>query len=200
MTLLKLVKDSIRPIIAYANHNRAKSELHYAVTHGTAGSNFGYWMCKINTHINKPSKLGDEVELRDNSYILIPLKNSKGFIKDKLGNNIYYINKDNNTVHKRDIVVFWEIPNINYVNVTYSLSGSVYEIGVAYNGKDRGDIVFKAPAPIIEVFGDCLLKWEATDVHGNTYSQQIEYRHGDAYWDIQPIKNLPLQGIKDASN
>ena len=185
MKLLRLTYLATEEVKAQAFKSNNKESMHYAVKHGTDGSNFGYWLGRISKKVSEPDNISDVFTLKGNNFILLPVKRDSEILRDKLGNIVYTIGIDFNTMHQKDIILYWEIVNKNYNTIEYSISGDVSEIGKGYNGKDRGDIVYKSPAPVLEIYGNCTLNWTAVDVLGDEYTQEIVYHDND--WDVKPI-------------
>jgi len=126
--------------------------------------------------------------LDDNKYTLTPYRSGGDICTDVLGNTNYSITLDYNTLHQRDLLVLWDIPNKNYIKVDYKVEGDSSKIGSGKNGRDRGDIVYVSPAPVIEIFGDAVLSWTGVTSDGTSHSQTSSYDYANGTWDIGRIK------------
>jgi len=188
MKIVRLTATGVEPVKAQAYYNNKKDTLYFNIKHGSVGENFGYWLGRISPKIKQPDDISDILVLDMNNYVFVPKRTETGVLKDKLGNTVYSIGIDFSSLHQRDIVIFWEIPNRNYSNVKFKTSGECEVIGTGYNGKDRGDIVYKSPAPIIEVVGNCELSWSGVDSDGNSIEQNILYDYTNGKWDIKPLQ------------
>lgn len=189
MKIVKLTTAEVKSAICQTYSKKkenGKVYRTYSIKHGTSGTDFGYWLLPVTSSIDIPTSDGDSKELNDNKYILVKRKQDNKSV-DRLGNNLYMLAMDYNTLHQKDLIVLWEIPNKNYTSVIYTINGDVEYLGKGYNGKVRGSIIYKSPAPVLEVFGDCTIGWEAVNKEGHTCTQQIAYDYARGQWDIQPI-------------
>ena len=192
MKIVKLSIAEVKPATAQAHvKDNGNGYIHkqYNMKHGTSGADFGYWLLPISEQIAKPEKSSDILELTDNKYILIP-GTQKGKDKDRLGNDAYKLTIDYTTLHQKDLIVLWDIPNKNYKDVVFTTDGDVDVIGTGYNGKSRGGVLYKSPAPVLEVFGDCNLCWSAVDKNGVKCEQKITYHYTSGDWDIGQITKM----------
>ena len=184
MRIFKLTKTGLTGAVAEAHYIKKNKQLVYVVKHGSSGNNLGYWMGRISTKVTVPNNINDVIKLDRNDYILTPVRLNDKVIKDRLGNTIYNISIDRSSIYSKDILLLWDIPNEDYVNVKYEITGKCSLIGEGTHGKDRGDIIYKSPAPILEIYGDCVLKWTAKDKDNNEYGQEISYINEGEKWEI----------------
>jgi len=201
MKIVRLGSASVSPVVAEAykvKNKNNKESFSYNVRHGTAGPKLGFWSVMLDFKLGKPENKESTLLLDQNNYVLRPFAPGGVNGTDVLGNKNYIISTDNNSIFKDDLLVLWDIHHKNYIKVEYEISGDISEIGKAYNGRDRGDIVYKSPAPILEVFGDCTLAWTGTNQNGDVFSQTFEYTYQDQKWNIgQIVKNQGVQNEKD---
>lgn len=201
MKIIRLTHLIALPATAIAIKNTRKDPavLYYNIKHGSKGRNFVMHTTSINAKLAVPNDEDDILELKGDNYVMRPSYKANKVCKDVVGNVIYNINVDTLENHRRDIICYWEIPNKNYIKVNYTISGEIVELGKGESGKDRGDITFKSPSPVLEITGDGKLSWCATDDKGDVYTQDIHVDiDAEFCFDIQPVKKL-TQGIPNAS-
>jgi len=189
MKIVKLTTAEVKSVTchAYSKYDDNGSIFRrYTIRHGTMGKGFGYWLLPVMGNISIPEANDSVIELNNDYYTLINRKIS-GASKDILGNDMYSLSRDFSTLHRKDLIVLWDIPNKNYTDVGYTINGDVELIGTGYNGKIRGEHTYKSPAPVLEVFGDCNMEWYATDKEGNKLTQKIAYDYASGQWDISTI-------------
>jgi len=190
MEIKKLTWTGIEPMKAQAFYNNKGDRLFFNVKHGTEGKLFGYWLGRVSPKIAKPKDISDTYVFDKNNYVLIPNRDkvTGNINKDKLGNNIYSIGIDYSTIHQNDIILFWEIPNKNYKDVNFEINGDANLIGMAYNGKDRGDDnLHISPAPVVEIYGNCTLTWKAININNDEIYQTAKYNYNNGVWEISPV-------------
>lgn len=197
MKIVKLTTAEVKNAVAQVfskKFNNNKVYMTFSIKHGTSGDEFGYWLLPIAHNIARPQNRYESKELDDNKYILIKRTQSNAngdeSITDKLGNFTYTLSTDESTLHQKDVIVLWDIPNKKYTDVSYSTSGDVDLLGTGFNGKVRNNVIYKSPAPVLEVFGDCKMNWRAIDHKGNEYHQAIAYDYSSGKWDISPITKI----------
>lgn len=195
MIIKRLTGKEILPAKAITVTGKDGSSHYFNLKHGSYGKSMSLWWCGFATRYFKPEGISDTLILDSNDYIIVPIKDGDKVKRNRDNNACYYISKDDMEYHKTDILLLWEIPNRNYIDVTYELTGSVSEIGCASTGKQRDDILCKSPAPILEITGDCKLSWVATDHNGDKFHQVIRYDSSINSWDIKPIEKI--KGVKD---
>jgi len=186
MKILKLDHIGIKNAKAVVFKNKKNNELYFNIKHGS--SKFWVWSASLDKKYYKPKNDNDVLELSENDYILIPIKGKKEVLKDKKNNTLYFISKDYMEIHKNDILLLWEIPNKNYTSVKYKVEGNASVIGTGMAGKERDNVKYTSPAPVVEILGNCKLTWEAVDVNGDKYKQEIEYKNNN--FNISDIKKV----------
>lgn len=189
MRILKLTVNGVSKVTAYAHMNNKTNKLNYNLKLGIPGENFGYWLGVVSSAVALPEKLSDELDLSaSDKYVMTAMKANGAPKKDKLGNTLYKITKDNSDVYKKDILVIWEIPNNNFVDVKYTIEGNAKELGIGYNGKDRGDYIYKSPVVILEVTGDCTLEWQSENIiTRDLHMEKITYEIDKDNWTTNYI-------------
>jgi len=181
MKITKLTLQGIKPAVSEVIVNKGKK--YHNLKHGTTGKRLWSWSASMD--VKKFPVTSDEGIILDGSdYVLIPISKDGKILKDGINNCNYVISKDNIESHTNDILVLWEIPIKNFNEVEISLSGDVVEIGRGYIGKYRPDRKQRIPAPILEITGNCTIKWKATTFNGEVYQQIINYK--ESSWDINP--------------
>ena len=189
MRVLKLTKDEVKPVIATVIENEKNKSLYFNVNHGMRGKGFWSIVHTLNFKFFVPRTKEDVCVLDADNYILKPIMRNKVTLKDKRNNPIYCISIDNNDTQRNDILLFWEIPNNNYTDVKFEHGINASLLGKGYSGKDRGDVVYISPYPVLEIMGDCDLTWSAIDSEGKTISQVINVRINQTpQININPIK------------
>lgn len=192
MRIIKLTGINSSPAIATVHRNHKSDNMYFNIKHGSQGENLWVYSCELNKSHFAPSALADELKLDNDNYVIIPVKKNGSVVKDKKDNTLYMITIDHNQNHKQDMLIFWEIPNVNYTEVTYKITGMANDIGHGWSGKERGEICFKSPAPVIEIYGNATLEWSGLDRDGNNIKQTITVINGAI--NIKPIETL----LKDA--
>jgi hypothetical protein len=198
MKILRLTSINVGPVIAQTfKKSKDANNIYFNIKHGSAGKNLWVYSCGLHSVHFKPANEKDSLELSGDNYILRPIKKRVGgseddkiVLKDKIGNTLYSISIDNMRHHKKDIILFWEIPNNNYTDVSYTTSGNVSELGKGWIGKERNEKLYSSPAPVLEIQGNCSLEWVAVDIDGFKIKQTIKYDFEKANWDISPIKRI----------
>lgn len=202
MRIKRLSLRDILPAVARSvvtNRNKGTDKkLGYVLRHGTFSggkdkTNGGF---AITTYLGdrkfKPQIEGEELRLDGDNWVLTPMlkKQEDGTytpMLDKQGNVIYIINKEEYLGFNTDTVVFWDIPFGTYTDVHYELEGSVRELACGYTSKWYLDTNILIPAPMLEVFGSCTLKWSAVDIKKKQLiTQTITYDLGNDEWNIPP--------------
>lgn len=182
MRIAKLTTSALTPVEAVAVANKHdKEKLYFNVKHGTKGKSDVFWVysCGVSTECAKPSSLEDICSLDKDNYILKQIRVKGKVLKDRNDNALYNIHSDNNLCHKRDLIVFWEIPNKYYHDVTFDIKGDVKLLGSGKTGYVRDDIQYISPAPVLEIYGNASLTWRAIDLENRIIAQKIEFVNGD---------------------
>lgn len=191
MKIIKLNAASIDKVRAHVNKKRGTGEKYLSIKHGSSGFWIYYIMLSKNFFTLENEE--DPLELKGDDYVLKPIKKNGNVIKDSKGNIVYCLEKDYMENHKKDNLVFWEIPNKYYTNVKHEISGMAKEIAVGIVGKERDGVAFSSPAPIIEVLGDCVLSWTGKNEHGDTIQQYIKYDYMSNTWDIGVVEKKDVK-------
>ena len=200
MKILKLNTTEITPVVAIVPNRKKQDKLYYEIQHGSRGSTLWMWTANLAYQQFNPSDISDELILKNDNYFLKTLYKEGSATEDKQGNVNYLITTDNMHNHKKDILLLWEIPNINNTgDLKHTLDGQVVELGIGYTGRERGSNIGKTPAPVLEITGDCVLSWTST-VEGTTSTQTIKYNYAKDNWDIQPIKRIFEDKQEDAED
>lgn len=193
----KLTAFITEPVVAKVYFHKKNSKQYYNVKHGSSSKNANndsdLWSYSFGLAKNHFPVQDDvpELLLEGDDYIITTVKVNGESIKDKKGNVLYNISKDDNDVHKKDIILLWEIPNKNYIDVKYVAEGTCTILGEGISGKERGDVIYSSPAPVIEILGDVTLTWSGRYFDNNNgykkVSQVIKYNYANNSWDIKPI-------------
>jgi len=186
MKIIKLNATSIDKVKAHINKKRGTGEKYFSIKHGSSG--FWIYYIMLSRNFFTLDNEDDVLELKGDDYVLKPLKRRNSVIKDSKGNTVYCLEKDYMENHKRDNLVFWEIPNKYYTDVKHTISGMAKEIALGTVGKERNGIEFSSPAPIVEVLGDCTLSWVGKNEDGKIVQQSIKYDYMSNTWDIGIIE------------
>ena len=188
MLIKKLTVSVLKPVTAIVVKNKNKNknnELYFNIKHGGRGENLFTYTIGLDKHMFKPNATEDTLVMEDKDYILLPIYKNGMPMRDSRNNYMYYISKDQVDDHTTDYILLWEIPNKFYTDVTYTLKGNVKEIGIGINGRSRTNEIFKSPAPILEIFGNCELNWTAID-STKRYAQKITLE--DNAWNIGKLE------------
>ena len=163
---------------------------HYNLKHGSRGNNTWQWYAGISpVHIDIS---GDDVTLTGDNYKLEPVYKRGRKLKDSAGNQCYNLVTDNDPSHTSDVLLLWMMPCWGKNNVSYSMTGCVEEIGKGFGGKYRGDADRRAHAPVLEIYGDCELRWEGTDSNGHKYQQIITYSAMNETFNIGTMERIDV--------
>jgi len=191
LKILKLTTSEANPVIATVP-NRSKDKMYFEIQHGSKGNTLWMWTANLAYQQFNPKDMADTIQLKDDNYFIKTLFKEGRPTEDKQGNVNYLITTDNMHNHKKDILLLWEIPNVNNnANIQYKIEGMVSELGIGYTGRERGSVIGKAPAPVLEIIGDCVLSW-SSEKDGTLSTQVIKYDYSKASWDIGIIKRGPI--------
>lgn len=182
MRILKLSGIDVTNVVAKAI-SRKNDKLYYNITVGSKNPKYKFYCMYLSTKCFLPKTENDELELTGNDYIISPVKSNGENQKDSNGNNLYCIYNGGSSNYKSDIVLIWEIPNRNYTDIKYTLEGDVELLAEASDGKERSDISYISPIPILEIFGDCVLRWTGKDRFNNPVGQVVKYDYITGTWD-----------------
>jgi len=179
MRVVRLNSETASPAQATVIENLRTGSLYFNIWHGRRAQKLWSYVCSLNHKFFSPRTVNDVLELNNNNYILKPVMKKGVCVKDTRGNELYCITIDNDPGHKQDILLFWEIPNFNFVDVTYKHSVKAALLGAGASGKIRGNNEYISPYPVLEIVGECVLSWRGKDSQGNVYSQTIEVNPKD---------------------
>lgn len=187
MKFVKIANNEIKDVVARAIKKADK--LYYNINFGSNGTFKNKKLKELHLLMNirffMPKNLQDELILNQDYYILNPFRNKDSqVVKDNYGNTVYIVGKDDAYFHKKDVVLFWEIPNYNETDVCYKIQGDYNIIGEGSLGKERGEKTYSSPAVIVELNGDCILSWESTK-----YKQEIEFNYKNGQFNIGIVEN-----------
>jgi hypothetical protein len=185
MKMLKLTGLRVMPVYASVYIGKRTQVRYFNIMHGSR--DFSVWSCGMNKRLFNPDNYGrdvDKIELTDNNYTLVPVETAK----NPNNTQFYAVYSDGVESHTTDIILFWEIPNKRYTEVTYSISGSCRELGSGVTGMTRDGIEYRSPAPVLEIYGDVTLSWSGKDMIGQSLSQTISYDYATASWKIPPME------------
>ena len=191
MRIMKLTAENWEPMEAVAVKNK-KNKLRFSIMHGsfpkrglnTWGVRF---YLKRNLIKGDDFKEKDTIVLKDTNYYVMPLKDkNRENILDKNKNVIYMITESNDTptLNNHD-VVFWYIPLANS-KISIEYSGNVREVLRGTYGEEYLDMVYKAPAPVLDVMGDCELMYKYIE-NGVEYKNVYTYNQKEDKWSRELI-------------
>lgn len=186
MKIIKLNATSIDTVKAHVSKKAGSGEPYLSIKHGSSG--FWVYYIMLSKNFFTVNQADEAYELKGDSFVLKPLKKKGSPIKDNKGNIVYCLEKDYMENHRKDNLVFWEIPNKYYTGVQHKVNGAAKEIAAGIVGKERDGTAYSSPAPIIEVLGDCTLSWVGKDLNGKVVSQTIKYDYMNNDWDIGKIE------------
>lgn len=186
MKIKRLTDAGASPAIADVYIDPDTKKKHFNLVHGIKGADLWKWYAGIDPNYIDTNT--DKLVLDQDNYCLTPVMRGGKHMMDKKNNKCYNIATDNNPSHCTDVLLLWNIPSRSYRNISYSISGDVSLIGEGYNGKSTSDRVITAPAPVLEIFGDCEISWSGINNSGAMVKQQIKYHYHTEQWDINPVE------------
>lgn len=189
MRVMLLTAEQAGPARATVIVNPQSGKLYYNIWHGLRSLGFWAYVCTLNHKHFAPRTRDDVIELDKNNYALKPVMKKGDCLKDSRDNELYCICVDEDDLsHRKNILLFWEIPNINYINVKFNTTANAALLGEGSYGKHRGKTHYISPYPVLEIMGDCTLEWSAEDIQGNKITQKIDVRiHDTNTFTIHPI-------------
>ena len=193
MRILKLDMYGIHTPEAKVYKNK-QGKLYFNYHHGLKLKNFHLYTLSFSTRHFLPKSESDKLILKDDNYIIMPIIKDGEKLKDNNNNILYNVHVDNNKSHIKDVILFWEVPNRNYSNIKYKLEGDVELIAEASSGITRSGKLSITPMPVLDIFGDCKLSWNAVNSKGENIEQTIEFNYYEDRWDMSDMK------IKGVSN
>jgi len=185
MRILRLDNSVISPAVAVKYTNPKTKAEYYNIVHGGMGRDTWKWICGLDSRIFTPTS--DTLELTQTDFNLKFVYKGNKQLKDFKDNPVYNIIRDNDPTHCSDIMLLWTIVAKGCKDITYAVDGEAIEIGKGSYGKRRGNNVYIYPAPVLEIYGDCVLTWSGTDARGMKLKQVIEYEQARDKWVFQGI-------------
>lgn len=174
---LKLLTGNGLLKIVQANRVKGKKQDYFNIQHGS----LDYGLHSYNIHIESKdydaSLLKDEfITLTEDKYVLKPIYVNNEVLKDRIGNVKYKLTKDDNYSHKDDLLLFIELPNFNYKEVKFIIiNGNCSYLGMGITGRNRDNVIYKSPAPILETSGDFSIAWTGKDINENIVGLIMNY-------------------------
>lgn len=200
MKILRLAHNAINPAVAVAKIDVRKDEklLRFMVTHGSFGKDTWGMNFHITNNLGLPKNKDDKLVLKENNYTFkAVIDRTKGKpIMDKAGNKLFTISKSKDYDSlDNDQIVLWSIPVGIYTDVKYTITGSVTEVAKGINGKWLLDKFYTAPAPVLSIFGNCTLEWDAKDVRKGILHKQVITYDEIKGWQINGVHTEEIQDI-----
>jgi len=194
MKILKLGGMKVSPMVAVIHRHKEKS--YYNIKHGSAGKNLHVLSYGIDNKLYNPDNAlsPNPLVLNGNNYILKTVNKKGDILRDVKDNIIYTVSTDNVENHLNDIVLFWEIPINKYKDITYTTTGDVTTLGAGIIGKERGTETTQAPAPVLEIYGSCVLTLEGLTPDNKKVKQVITVTkdaNDHLEFDIPPFTTTP---------
>lgn len=193
MRIVKLLDHKLENAVATVFENNKNHKLYFNLEHGNnIVKNVSHvYRISISTNFIKPEKTTDKYELKEDTFCITPLKIKGVNIKTRNGYQIYILKQTTGNMSDSDMLVFWHISNKKFLKgeINYSVEGDVSVIGEGAYASERGDNIFYMPAPVLEIYGNCTLKWEG--IESNTrrkYGQIITYNFIDDKFDFKPLQ------------
>lgn len=190
MFIQKYFNYKMSPAVAkmYNNSKKGKDFIVYTVDIGSTGKTLWKYFMKLGSSIT--SKLHPEtteVTLDGNNYYIKPARNKDGeIVKDNMGNVRYKIEEDSSDAFKNDIILFMEIPNKNYTDVKYKISGCATELAIAYIGKERTEQkTTRSPALVLEITGDFTLTYTAIDQFNKLVTGKFDFNYNTKSFTVE---------------
>lgn len=188
MRICKITNNEVKSVVARTVKSK-DDKLYYNISFGSKGckKNNKLWELYMLLDVKyfKPETIQDTMVLDQDNYSLRPFKNKDGeVIKDKMNNDLYVLTQDDASFNKRDVLLFWEIPNFNESKVNYKIEGNHTVIGEGRLGRERGKMTYSSPAVVVELIGDCILSWESEN-----YNQKIVFDYKKNNFEIGIINN-----------
>lgn len=191
MKILKLADYQLEPVTPTIFKNKRGEEFYNIVLGNRDIHGFRYSLRLSKTSFNP--KIQPNLTLDKDDYILRP------FIKinnpeetkistDKQGNMIYILDRETGLNNPQDIILIWDIPNNMYNDIKFDCKGNVNILACGYNAKTRGNVTYKSPSVLLEVYGDCSLSWKGLDNNKTPIGQTVNYTQRSADWKIDWIK------------
>ena len=179
MKFLKLSDHKLDKLVANVYKNDKNGNLYYIVRHGDLNVKniSAQYTLSIDSKLAKPKEESDIFVLEDETLTIKPIYVRGSLVKNKRNEQLYTITAERSGMPDKDMFVFWYIPanRCKHGDVTYTLQGNVNLIAEARYAKDRGEVIFSTPAPVLEIYGNCVLTWSGVDLDGKKHGQSITY-------------------------
>ena len=196
MRIMKLTPTTFDPMEAVVTKDKNK-KLRFTIMHGSFPKRgLNTWGVKF--YLKRTQfpigdyKIGDTIKLDKNNYFVLPVKGQNGeTVLDKQKNKIYLITEANDTSSLiNHMVVFWFIP-IHNKPIEVSYKGNVKEILRGTFGEEYLNDSFTAPAPVLDITGDCELTYsyienDVKHIFTNIYTKK------DNSW-FRDVKTIDLK-------
>lgn len=166
---------------------RWNNKLYFNYIFGLKRPGFAQYTLAFDAKEFKPKDEEDKLELNGSDYIILPIKRNNVSVSDRHGNVVYCAYRDRIKAHMRDIVLFWEIPNYNYTNIEYTISGDAWKMAEASSGVVRPSGITKIFMPVINIYGNTVLTWTALNSENKVVTQEVKYDITTDDWDVGNI-------------
>jgi len=193
MKILRLVNSIITTATANKYIDPKSGKQYFNLTHGVKGPATWKWYAGVS-----PKYFPEEVDsiIFDNdNYGLIPVYRNNKLLADTKGNLCYNIITDNDPSNESDILLLWTIPTRTYKDIKYNISGSVDLLGEGSHGRSRGPNSVSTPAPVLEIYGDCQLRWSGLSSEDGEIEQIISYDYASSKWAIGAITTVEVSNV-----
>lgn len=164
MKLIKLVGDEVKPVYADPYTNPKTGTKHFNIIIGSNKDIAHRRHIKLDSNIFGNPILDKSFELIDNDYIIKPIYN-----KSNNSTFNYVLSKDNSEVHKNDVLLIWELPNVNQENTETEIKGVYDKLLETTYVKRRQDKRFESPILVLELMSDCTLSMTINGVKKTLY-------------------------------
>ena len=149
MKLIKLVGDVIKPVLAEPYINKETDTKYFNILIGSVKDKCYSRYIKLDTSVFGNPIINKSFELIDDDYIIKPINNKSEFN--------YVLSKDNSDIHKNDVLLIWELPNINQDKTEVDIKGTYDILLETKYVKRRKDKKYSSPILILELMSDCVL-------------------------------------------
>ena len=200
MRLLRLTSLGCKPMEATIYRKKDKDggiKKYYNIRHGSIESGFKTFLSLLDSRVYPVNEDENPLILDKDTYTIRPYTK---VTDPNYGNTVYLVSESNTLSTKNDIILFWEIPNSYYTNVSYNIEGNARVIGSGSIGKIRVEGKFESPSPVVEIIGNCKLSWSAYSKNNGVtkhIEQHIEYDYIDMKWNIGIVEEKVISEVKD---
>ena len=131
----------------------------------------------INSKLALPEKDDDIYLLDKKTYGILPMRRNNTLVQNKRGEQLYSIIEEKDIRMESNYILFWKIPAIRCTpgSINYKLNGDIELLGTGQCARDRGDTTFINPIPVLELYGNAELTWEAINIDGKKQGQTIKF-------------------------